>query len=235
MNLTLVKSESFNGVTCDFYQGKNDIWMTREQIGEALEYEHPRKAIEAIHRRHSSRLDRFSVVVKLKTTDGKMYETYLYSAKGVYEICRWSRQPKADAFMDFVWEVVESLRTGRLFDADQVLRLLHGFNDRLAAIEAKLDTTSLTKLVNIEGGRKVLRRHYAVERLPADLRSLVDRALEDGVYYRDIAAMLAAKGYKIGKSSIARYGKQYLADRRREYLARPRGDLILLGPQPGPK
>lgn len=38
------------------------------------------------------------------------YDTTLYTAKGIYEICRWSRQPKADAFFDFVYDVLEGLR-----------------------------------------------------------------------------------------------------------------------------
>jgi len=38
----------------------------------------------------------------------------LYSAKGVYEICRWSRQPKADAFYDHVYDILEGLRLGYL-------------------------------------------------------------------------------------------------------------------------
>lgn len=29
------------------------------------------------------------------------------------EICRFSRQPNADKFMDFVWDVMESLYHGR--------------------------------------------------------------------------------------------------------------------------
>lgn len=43
--------------------------------------------------------------------EGGTQETTLYNAKGIYEICRWSRQPKADAFMDWVWDVLESIRT----------------------------------------------------------------------------------------------------------------------------
>ncbi len=111
--LTLIKSESFGAVKCDFYQDeKKEIRMTREQIGTALEYAEPRIAIYKLHERNKDRLDSFSVVTNLTTTDGKSYETYLYNAKGVYEICRWSRQPKADAFYDWVYEVLESLRKG---------------------------------------------------------------------------------------------------------------------------
>lgn len=45
MNLQLVKTENFNDLSCDFYSSEDDIWMTRNQIGEALEYADPRKAI----------------------------------------------------------------------------------------------------------------------------------------------------------------------------------------------
>ena len=38
-NLELVTTENFGAVTCDFYRNVgNEIFMTREQIGEALEY-----------------------------------------------------------------------------------------------------------------------------------------------------------------------------------------------------
>lgn len=112
-NFILVQSTPFGSMQCDFYSNSDkDIFMTREQIGSALEYSEPRKAVQKIHERYKHRLDNFSVVTKLTTTDGKAYDTTLYTAKGVYEICRWSRQPKADAFFDFVYDVLEGLRRG---------------------------------------------------------------------------------------------------------------------------
>jgi len=113
-NLTVVTTQKFGTVLCDFYRNEsNDIFMTRDQIGTALEYENPRDAIYRIHERNADRLDKYSAVVKLSTTDGKAYSTYIYSTKGIYEICRFSRQPKADAFMDWVWDVIESIRNSR--------------------------------------------------------------------------------------------------------------------------
>lgn len=114
-DLSLVKSENFGQIRCDFWKNKkSELFMTREQIGYSLDYSQPRVAITKIHDRHSERLNKFSVVTKLVTTDGKQYETILYSTKGIYEICRWSRQPRADAFMDWVWDVIEGIRTGEL-------------------------------------------------------------------------------------------------------------------------
>ncbi|SNR85569.1 BRO family, N-terminal domain [Anaerovirgula multivorans] len=84
--------------------------LTKKQIGRALDYSDAQKAIDNLHKRHKERLDKFSVTLKLRGTDGKEYNTTVYSPKGLYEICRWSRQPKADAFMDWVWDIIESLR-----------------------------------------------------------------------------------------------------------------------------
>lgn len=110
--MNLIKSSQFGNVTCDFYQERNEIWMTRKQIGEALEYQNPADSIKMIHQRHTERLDQLSRMEQIVTPSG-IQSTILYSPKGVYEICRWSQQPKADAFYDFVYEILEDLRTGR--------------------------------------------------------------------------------------------------------------------------
>lgn len=119
MELKIVEQEYFNGLKCDFYSSSNEIWMTRNQIGQALEYIEPQRSICKIHKRHKERLDKFSVVVTLGGTDNKLHETVIYSAKGIYEICRWSRQPKADEFFDWVYEVLERIRTNRLLLIDE--------------------------------------------------------------------------------------------------------------------
>jgi prophage antirepressor-like protein len=110
-DLTLIKSEKFGNIECDFYKNNNDdILITRGQVGKALEYSDPQKAIDKLHSRHIERLSRFSVTTKVTGTDGKAYNTMLYTAKGVYEICRWSQQPKADKFIDWVWETIDKIR-----------------------------------------------------------------------------------------------------------------------------
>lgn len=111
-DLEIIKSENFGEIEVDFYQDNNkELFMTREQIGNALDYKKARDSIRKLHSRNKDRLDKFSVEVKLTATDGKQYETTLYTYKGIYEICRLSRQPKADKFMDWVWDVVEEIRT----------------------------------------------------------------------------------------------------------------------------
>lgn len=111
--LALVKSADFGAVTIDLYRDDRDMWLTRDQIGTALEYKDPRVALAKIHDRHKDRLDRFSGVTKVVTPGGQQ-ETVVYSPRGVYEICRWSQQPKANAFFDWVYDLLEGLRTGNL-------------------------------------------------------------------------------------------------------------------------
>lgn len=118
--LQIFKNEKFGEISCNFYKNENnDIFMTREQIGEALEYANPNDAIRLIHRRNKERLDKFSASFKLNATDGKQYDTMVYSARGIYEICRFSKQPKANEFYDWVYDVIENIRKTGSYSVQQ--------------------------------------------------------------------------------------------------------------------
>lgn len=114
--MTVITSKPFGALSMDVYEDNNhQYYMTRDQIGTALEYGNPKVAIMNIHTRNSDRLDKFCSVLNLSTEVGnhtQMRQTYVYSLRGVMEICRLSRQPKADAFMDFCWDIMESLMRG---------------------------------------------------------------------------------------------------------------------------
>ena len=112
MNLSLAVKEMFEGNEMNIYTNENnDVFMTREQIGQALEYKNPRIAMSNLHNRHKKRLDQFSSVIKLSTEAGKR-ETTIYTEQGIYEIIRRSEQPKADAFYDWVYDLLSKLRKG---------------------------------------------------------------------------------------------------------------------------
>ena len=94
---------------------QDDFWMTREQVGQALEYSDPDKTIRTIHSRNHNRLDPLSTSIKLMRVEGKRTverEMICYNLRGVMEICRYSNQPKANAFMDFCWDVMTALMRG---------------------------------------------------------------------------------------------------------------------------
>ena len=115
-SMVVITSKPFGALSMDVYEdSKHQYYMTREQIGRALEYSDPVTAICKIHNRNADRLDPLSSTTKLVVGEKNRTNTrefYMYSLRGVMEICRLSRQPKADAFIDFCWDIMESLMRG---------------------------------------------------------------------------------------------------------------------------
>lgn len=134
--------------------------MTREQIGQALEYSEPMKQVAKIHERHKGRLDKFSFV---EMTNGR--NIYFYSMKGVYEIYRWSRQPKADEFIDFVWNVMEAIRKGEFSIEPIQLQCMRETNKTLKFIQNRNLKDSIA--------RQVLSKIYNIDIPPKEVGSFI--------------------------------------------------------------
>lgn len=109
-NYFVALSNIVNNVTVDGIAGDEEAWFTRKQIGEALEYSEPQKAIMLIHNRHKDTIDEFARWCQFVTPSGKQ-EGYVYSFFGVMEICRWSTQPKANMVMRSLYEMAKQIWT----------------------------------------------------------------------------------------------------------------------------
>ena len=148
-NLKLITTETFNNLPCDFYRNMNDdILLTREQIGQALEYSDPIKAIQKIHLKHQDRLEPLCLRIKGHPQFGKGHpqfggvltkseeqERVYYTEKGVMEICRWSRQKNAHIFMDWVWDIVEKYRHNELTpDLSQIMNTLNTTTNAISSL-----------------------------------------------------------------------------------------------------
>ena len=165
--MTVITSKPFGALNVDVYQNdKHQYYMTRDQIGTALEYSDPRIAIYKIHQRNADRLDPLSSVTKLVTQVGnhtEERELFCYNLRGVMEICRLSRQPKADAFMDFCWDIMESLMRGDTVLAtpqmDAALSKefidvrLHALFDSMKSLQSELNSTRKDLSEQIEEAR----------------------------------------------------------------------------------
>lgn len=165
--MTVITSKPFGALNVDVYQNdKHQYYMTREQIGTALEYSDPRIAIYKIHQRNADRLDPLSSVTKLVTQVGnhtEERELFCYNLRGVMEICRFSRQPKADAFMDFCWDIMESLMRGDSVLATPKMDValskefidvrLHALFDSMKNLQSELDSTRKDLSEQIEEAR----------------------------------------------------------------------------------
>lgn len=159
-NLTLITTETFNNLPCNFYRNMNDdIFLTREQIGQALEYADPSKAIKKIHLKHKDRLDELCIRIKDKTfdstqngasreqNDNLITERIYYTEKGIMEICRWSRQKNANIFMDWVWDIIEKYRHNKLIpDLSQITSTLTTITNTLTTLAQTM--TSMQQEIN---------------------------------------------------------------------------------------
>ncbi len=117
MKLRLVKQGDFLGTKCDFYVDEdNNIYMSRTQIGYALEYKDPSNAVKNIHNKYHERFDEFSVEVSGAqfvppiNKNKNSPKVYMYVEKGIYEVCRRSRQKVADNFYDWVYETISEIK-----------------------------------------------------------------------------------------------------------------------------
>lgn len=142
--LKLITTENFGDLQCKFYRNMNDdVLLTREQIGTALEYSDPSKAIQKIHLKHKDRLDTLSVRIKSPTTtnlgvsENLITETVYYTERGIMEICRWSRQNKANQFMDWVWDIVEKYRNRDIVDVSAISSAINNMVSILERQEKK--------------------------------------------------------------------------------------------------
>lgn len=95
MNLQLIKQDKFNDILVDVYRNDNDeVFMTAEQLGNVLEYSHPRQSINKIARRNPMlHEERFSVVTDLEASDEKVYSTRLFNKHGIKAIVQLSKKP----------------------------------------------------------------------------------------------------------------------------------------------
>lgn len=104
-NLKLITTENFGDLECNFYRNMNDdILLTREQIGTALEYSDAQKAIDNIHAKHRDRLDELSITIPIISNNKtpQSYQTMLYTLEGSLMICSLSSQAKAYDFSQWL-------------------------------------------------------------------------------------------------------------------------------------
>ena len=165
-NLTLITTETFNNLPCNFYRNMNDdILLTREQIGQALEYADPIKAIQKIHLKHQDRLESLCIRIKGGTQIGgdlsksEEQERVYYTERGIMEICRWSRQKNANIFMDWVWDIIEKYRHNELNTAPNIQPLIDAITTLTQTVSTMQQDISSLKEASIK--KKIPDKKYS--------------------------------------------------------------------------
>ena len=112
MNLQLIKSEHYGEVQADIYSNGNEMYMTAAQLCNCLN--EPRSTFDnRISRNPHLKTDEFSVSLKMRGTDGKMYSTRIFNEDGIYEITMLSESDIGAKFRSWIRKVLKSLRSGQ--------------------------------------------------------------------------------------------------------------------------
>lgn len=115
MILQLIKQDKFDDILVDVYRNDNDdVFMTISQLSDALGYSSKGSLESLISRNPYVKSVEFSGTCKMQATDGKVYDTRVFTEDGIYEITMLSKQPKAMEFRRFVRGLLKGLRKGEL-------------------------------------------------------------------------------------------------------------------------
>ena len=205
--LSIITSKNFNGVKFDCYkaEGSNnsDFWATREQIGQLLGYAEPMKSIAKIHERNIDRLNKFSTIVKLTTVEGNRTvtrEVIVYNFKGLLEICRFSNQPKANAVMDFLWEIADEIRKRGFYatpaKVEEILQDPDNWIKVLTELKAERQRAN-----NLESEKRALEAKVETDRPKVLFAESVD-ASKDSILVGVLAGLLRQNGLDIGQTRL---------------------------------
>lgn len=168
MKLRLVKQGDFLGTKCDFYVDEdNNIYMSRTQIGYALQYKQPQNAITIIHKRYPELLKNKSVELgRVNLTPTPKYlrnneKVFMYTEMGIYDIVRKSNQPVADKYFEWVFTTIQSIKKNGFYIASGKDEKWLGIRQETKQVR-KNETDMIQKFVDyaISQGSQNAKRYY---------------------------------------------------------------------------
>lgn len=170
MKLKLVKQGEFLGTRCDFYvDEENNIYMSRTQIGYALQYKNPQDAIKKIHLRHYEKLQQRYVEVvgdnlSPRPRDlGKKTSIFMYDERGILDVIRWSTTEVADQYFDWVYDIIQSIKkNGYYITSEKDKKWLGIRNESKEARRYETDQIKLFVEYAKEQGSKNADRYYVL-------------------------------------------------------------------------
>jgi prophage antirepressor-like protein len=116
--LSLIKSESFGNVQCDFWKNENgDILMTIAQLAQALDYADKSGVEKIIQRNEYLKKGEFSTTDKLSVVEGERIvarEMRVFTEDGIYEVTMLAGTDKARDFRAWVRKILKGLSGGQI-------------------------------------------------------------------------------------------------------------------------
>ncbi|WP_270342591.1 hypothetical protein [Lactococcus lactis] len=124
MELVKGHQELFNGQLFDIWRNEqHEVFMTTEQLAQGLGYK-SKKGVESLVLRNPYLKKReFSVTLKLKATDGKQYDTRVFTFDGIQEIGMIApNSANARKFREWIRTILKAYYKGELVKAKEMAK-----------------------------------------------------------------------------------------------------------------
>ncbi|WP_242359581.1 BRO-N domain-containing protein [Lactococcus petauri] len=185
MNLIKVNQELFNGITCDVWRNDNhEIFMTTEQLAQCIGYQTRRGITKLIEKNKYLKNREFSVRVKLTATDGKQYNTRIFTFDGIQEILFFApKSETARKFREWTRSVLNAYYKGELVKTKEMAKATVTRRTLIEAINESPHSTGnshiifsnlLAKLVSDGKYNSVVGMRKALGRPKAKLKEMLD-------------------------------------------------------------
>lgn len=189
MKLRLVKQGDFLGTKCDFYVDEMDnIYMSRIQIGYALQYKQPQNAITIIHKRYPELLKDKSIELDhVNLTPPPKYlrndeKVHMYNERGIYTIVRKSNQPVADQYFDWVYDTIQLIKKNGYYIATEKDNKWLGVREESKQVR-KMETDAIKQFVEYakQQGSKHADRYYMIFTKLVNGKLMLDSGQRDDI------------------------------------------------------
>lgn len=118
MNFIKAIEKPFNGQSITFYKDgeitepeNEELWVTGEQLGQALGYAYPGKAINNLYNRNKDFLNPFSGTLNLRTPGGKQ-DIRVFNETGAHIIAVKANTKQSEAYILWLNELARAYRRG---------------------------------------------------------------------------------------------------------------------------
>ena len=197
--LQLIKSAKFGEIQADIYKKGDEPYMTAKQLGECLGYSDPIIAINKLVKRNEYlKSKEFSVLTKLVSTDGKQYNTRIFTEDGIYEITMLAKTEKAKEFRSWVRKILKSLRRGetKLVSMTEYQRMMAQTRSENAKIRKAQILTRLAE--QYDGTYKQVLNSYATKELTGEHLLPLPQLLDKTYTATELGEMFGVSANKIG-------------------------------------